>query len=142
MEVSEVRRRLRAAIVSARAGAQARRERSDAASRAYEAFLSERAVPLFHTFANALVAEGFRFKVFTPAGSVRLASDSGGENYIELALDTSGDTPQVLGRSSRGRGRRLVTAERPVKEGADIASLTEEDVMDYLVEEIQPFIAK
>lgn len=142
MEVSEVRRRLRGAIAEARAGAQAHRERTDAASRAYEAFLSERAVPLFHTFANALLAEGFRFKVFTPAGSVRLASDSGSEDYIELALDTSGDTPQVLGRSSRGRGRRLVTAERPVKEGADIAALTEEDVMDYLVEEIQPFIAK
>lgn len=142
MEVHEVRRRLRAAIVNARAGAQARRERVDAAARAYETFLAERAVPLFHTFASALVAEGFHFKVFTPAGSVRLASQSGGEDYIELALDTSGDAPQVLGRSSRGRGRRLVTSERPIKEGADIASLTEDDVMDYLVQEVVPFVAK
>ena len=142
MDVPEVRRRLRAAIVNARARAQARRERVDAAGRAYETFLSERAVPLFHTFANALVAEGFRFTVFTPAGAVRLASEAGGEDYIELSLDTNGDAPQVVGRSSRGRGRRLVTSERPIREGGDIASLTEDDVMNYLAEEIIPFVTK
>lgn len=142
MDVPEVRRRLRAAIVSARHGAQERRARIDAASRDYETFLTERAVPLFHTLASALVAEGFRFKVFTPAGSVRLASESGGEDFIELALDTTGETPQVMGRSSRGRGRRLVTSERPVKEGSDVASLTEDEVMTYLIEEIGPFVTK
>jgi hypothetical protein len=141
MDVPEVRRRLRAAIVAARAEAQERRARVDAATRDYDAFLAERAVPLFHTFANALVAEGLRFKVFTPAGSVRLAAEGAGEDYIELALDSTGDQPQVIGRSSRGRGRRLVTSERPVKEGADVASLTEDDVMDYLIGEIGAFIA-
>jgi hypothetical protein len=141
MDVPEVRRRLRAAIVAARAEAQERRARVDAASRDYESFLAERAVPLFHTFASALVAEGMRFKVFTPAGSVRLAAEGAGEDYIELALDTTGDRPHVIGRSSRGRGRRLVTSERAVKEGADVASLTEDDVMDYLIGEIGPFIA-
>ena len=140
MEVSEVKRRLRDAIARAKGGAQERRARVDAATRDYEQFLAERAVPLFHTVANALAAEGLRFKVFTPAGSVRLASDSGGEDYIELTLDTAGDPPQVIGRSSRGRGRRLVTSERPVKEGSEVAALTEDDVMSYLVDEIPPFV--
>ena len=142
MDVPEVRRRLRSAIDGARAKSQERRARTDAASRDYDAFLAERAVPLFHTFASALVAEGFRFKVFTPAGSVRLASESGGENFIELGLDTTADPPQVVGRTSRGRGRRQVASERPIRDGADVASLTEDDVMGFLVEEILPFVTK
>ena len=141
MDVPEVRRRLRAAIANARAEAQARRGRVDAAPREYETFLADRAVPLFHTVANALVAEGFRFKVFTPAGSVRLASEGGGRDYIEIVLDTSSNPPQVIGRSSRGRGRRVVTSERPVKEGSDVASLSEDDVMNYLIQEITGFVA-
>lgn len=142
MDVAEVRRRLRGAMANARTVAAERRARSDAAARDYGQFLTERAVPLFHSFANALVAEGFRFKVFTPAGTVRLASESGGEDYIELSLDATSDPPQVLGRSSRGRGRRLVMSERPLTEGSEIASLTEDDVMNYLVEEIVPFVTK
>ena len=142
MDVPEVRRRLRANIARARAEAQARRVRADAATHEYETFLSERAVPAFHTFANALVGEGFRFKVFTPAGSVRLASDGGGQDYIELVLDASSDPPQVVGRSSRGRGRRLVTSERPLREGSDVASLSQDDVLEYLVQEITPFITR
>ena len=141
METAEVRRRLKGAITRAKAEAQERRARNDAAARAYEAFLTDRAVPLFHTFANVLAAEGLRFKVFTPAGSVRLASESGAEDYIELALDTAADPPQVLGRSSRGRGRRGVSSERAVKTGVPVESLTEEDVLDFLIDEIQPFLA-
>ena len=142
MEVSEVRRRLRAAIDSARRSAQERRARSDQAARDYDLFLRERAVPLFHTFASALVAEGHRFKVFTPADAVRLASESGGEDFIELTLDTSADPPLVLGRTSRGRGRRLLTSERPIKDRTEVAELTEEDVLDFLVSEIGPFVER
>ena len=142
MEIAEVRKRVLAAIASGRTAAQERRTRIDAASRDYEAFLADRAVPLFHQVASALVAEGLRYHVFTPAGSVRLASESGGDDYIELVLDTTGDEPQVLGRSSRGRGRRLVTSERPIKPGSTVPSLTEEDVLSFLVEELGPFVAR
>ena len=140
METAEVRQRLKSAIAKAKTAAQERRARNDESARAYETFLSEHAVPLFHTFANALNGEGLRFKVFTPAGSVRLASESGAEDYIELTLDTAGDRPQVLGRSSRGRGRRSVSSERALKPRAEISSLTQEDVLEYLLEEIQPFV--
>jgi hypothetical protein len=141
MEVSEVRRRVRAAIEAARQSAQERRARSDQAARDYEVFL-ERAVPVFHTFASALGPEGFRFAVFTPAGAVRLASESSSGDFIELSLDTSADPPAVVGRTNRGRGRRLVTSERPIREGATVAQLTEEDVLEFLAIEIMPFVER
>jgi hypothetical protein len=142
MDVSEVRRRVREAITKAKSGAQERRARVDAATREYETFLTARAVPTFHAVASALTGEGLRFTVSTPAGSVRLSPAGAAEDYIELSLHRTGDTPQVIGRSSRGRGRRLVTSERPVKDGADVASLSEEDVITYLMEELPPFVAK
>jgi hypothetical protein len=142
MDTPEVRRRLRAVIEQARRGAAARRERADAAARDYEAFLRDRAVPTFHTFAAALVAEGLRFKVFTPAGSVRLASESGGEDFIEITLDPTLDPPRPVGHTSRGRGRRTLVTERPIRAGTATADLTEEDVLEFLVEEITPFVER
>ena len=142
LEVSEIRRRLRASIESAKRDAQERRGRSDQAAREYESFLRERAVPLFHTLASALVAEGHRFKVFTPADSVRLASDSNAEDYIELTLDTTVDPPVVVGRTSRGRGRRQITSDRPVKENIPIEQLTDEDVLTFVLAELTPFLER
>jgi hypothetical protein len=142
MEVSEVRRRVRAAIETARRGAQERRVRTDRAALEYQEFLRDRAVPLFHTVASALVAESYRFKVFTPADSVRLASDSSPTDFIELTLDTTTDPPSVLGRSSRGRGSRLVASERPIKESVAIADLSEDDVMAFLIEEIPALLER
>jgi hypothetical protein len=141
MEVSEVRRRVRAAIESARREAQERRVRSDRASLEYQDFLRDRAVPLFQTVASALVAEGYRFKVFTPADSVRLASETSGNDFIELTLDAAADPPTVSGRTSRGRGSRLVDSERPVKAGKAVADLSDEDVLGFLMEEIAGFVA-
>ena len=104
MDVPEVRRRVRAALDRARHDAVSRRERVDAATREFEEFLQARAVPLFHQLASALVAEGHRFTVFTPASSVRLASERSAEDFVELLLDTTADPPVVLGRTSKGRG--------------------------------------
>ena len=142
MEVSEIRRRLRASIEAAKRDAQDRRGRSDRAARAYEQFLSERAVPLFQTVASALVAEGHRFKVFTPADSVRLISESSGEDYIEIALDTSADPPVVIGRTSRGRGRRQIASEYAVQEDVPIENLTDEDVLAFLLRLLTPFLER
>lgn len=136
MEISEVRRRLRAAIDKARREATERRARTDAAGRDYDVFLSERAAPVFHQFAVALKAEGQPFKVFTPASSIRLAAERSPEEFIELSLDDSSDPPAVIGRSSRGRGRKTVTSERTLKDGAAIADLTDEDVLVFLLEQI------
>ena len=141
-EISEVRRRLRAAIDRARHTAAERRARIDAAARDYEAFLNERAVPVFRQFANALKAEGHSFSVFTPASSVRLAADRSPEEFIELTLDDTSDPPTVVGRTTRGRGRRLISAERALEEGTPIADLTEEHVVAFLVEGITSLLER
>lgn len=142
MEVSEVRRRLRAAIEKARRGSEERRARTEAAARDYEVFLEQRATPIFHQLAAALKAEKFSFKVFTPAASIRLASDRSPDEFIELSLDDTSDPPAVLGRTTRGRGRRMSSSERVLGSGAPIADLTEEDVLNFLLEEIATLLER
>ena len=142
MEVSDVRRRIRAAIEAARARAAERRSRTDEAARAYDAFLETVAVPAFHTVASALTGEGHRFKVITPGRAVRMSSERSPEDFIELALDTERDAPAVVILTSRGRGRRMVSTERLVREDLPIAELAEEDVVAALLEELLPFIER
>jgi hypothetical protein len=142
MEIPEVRRRVRAAIDQARRDLSARRDRNDAAARAFEAFLAERAIPAFNKIASALTAEGHRFKVFTPAGAVRLSSERSAADFIELTLETSERLPVVLGRSSIGRGRGATTRERPVRPDASPSDLSEDDVMEFLLDEITPFVER
>jgi hypothetical protein len=142
MEVSDVRRRLRAAIEAAKVRAGERRARTDEASRAYDAMLETVAVPAFHTVVNALVGEGHRFKVTTPGRAVRISPERAPGDYIELALDTARDAPAVLLLSSRGRGRRVVAAERILREGPQIAELGEEDIVSALLDELLPFIER
>src|SRR5215831_12025574 len=88
MEVSDVRRRLLTAIDEARRQAAERRTRKDEATRAWEGVLADVAVPMFHQVAQALNAEGFRFQVVTPGTTVRLVAERGGEEFVEVALDT------------------------------------------------------
>jgi hypothetical protein len=140
MEISEIRRRLRSAIDEARRDATARRARSDAALRDYDTFLAAVAVPVVQQMASALNGEGHHFNVGTPAGSVRLTAANSPEDYIEIALDTSEDPPEVVGRTSRGRGRRMITSERPVRDRTAVGELNEEDVLAFLLTEITPFV--
>jgi len=142
IETSELRRRLRTAIEQARSNAAARRARSDAAARDYETFLSRVAIPVVQQFANVLSAEGHHFNVATPAGSVRLTSAAANEDFIEITLDTTEDPPEVVGRTSRGRGRRLISSERAVRERTAVAELNEEDVLAFLLTEIVPFVGR
>jgi hypothetical protein len=142
IETSELRRRLRTAIEQARSNAAARRERTDAAARDYEQFLATVAIPVVQRFANVLSAEGHQFHVGTPAGSVRLTSAGSAEDYIEILLDTSEDPPEVVGRTNRGRGRRMISSERAVRERTAVAELNEEDVLAFLLTEIVPFVSR
>ena len=142
MEISEVRRRLLAAIEKARRESAERRARTDAAARDYDTFLSQRAAPVFRQLAAALKAEGHQFKVFTPASSIRLAAERSTDEFIELSLDDSSDPPAVIGRTTRGRGRRSTSSERTLKDGALIADLTDEDVLAFLLEEITRLVER
>ena len=44
---------------------------------------------------------GLRVYVFTPGGGVRLAADRGRDDYVELALESAADPPQVMARISQ-----------------------------------------
>jgi hypothetical protein len=141
METSVLRRRLTETIEAARRTAAERRARADEAARAYSEFLDTIAVPLFRQVANILKASGYSFTVFTPSGAVRLMSDKSSEDYVELSLDSSGDAPMVIGKSSRSRGRRVVENERAVAEQT-VPHLTEEHVLQYLLKELEPFVER
>jgi hypothetical protein len=141
MEIADVRRRVLEAMDRAKRAAAERRARVDAAGKDYEVFLERVAVPIFRQVAQVLKAEGYAFTVFTPSGGVRLMSDRGSEDYIELALDTSGPEPQVIGHTSRARGRRVHETEQPVAGGRP-AELTAEDVLGFVAKELEPFVEK
>src|SRR5438034_1037714 len=108
METSVVRQRVREAIDRLKRPPTTRREtrriQMDEATRQYEVFLERIAVPLFKQIGNVLTTEGVPFKVFTPGGSVRLMAERGNDDYIEIALDTKGPAPKLLGRVSHARG--------------------------------------
>ena len=141
MEISVVRQRLLEARETARRAAVNRRARRDEAQRAFDAWLADVAVPLAQQLAHVLRAEGLLFQVFTPSGSVRLMSERRAEDYVELLLDTSGDPPRVVGHSSQLRGSRLTESERVVG-GGDPAALGEEDVLAFLLTELEPFLER
>jgi len=139
MEIADVRRRVHETIERARRQAAARRGRNEEADREFQRLLEFIAVPLFRQLANVLKIEGYQYNVFTPSGSVRLGSERSGEDYIEIVLDTSGDEPRVLGRIGRSRGRRVISAERVVGDGSP-ANITEEDLLAFVMKELEPFV--
>jgi len=142
MEIATVRQRVLATLDRAKRAAAERRERADEAGRDYAAFLDRVAVPLFRQVANALRASGYLFNVFTPSGSVRLMSDRSADDYIELLLDTTGEAPCVMCRTSRARGRRVIDSEQPLDPSRPIRDLTEDDVLSVLLNELEPFVEK
>jgi hypothetical protein len=145
MEVSIVRNRVRALLDQSKRPAEerraARRAQMDAAAREYETFLERNAVPLFKQLANVLRVEGYQFDVFTPGGSVRLMAPRGNDDYIELLLDTNGDAPKLLGRVSRSRAGNVSQTELVLNATADIADLTEEDVLSFVLSALADYFA-
>ena len=142
IDVGEVRRRLRASLDTARRQAQERRGRTDAAAKEYETFLEQHAVPVFHSMAAALTGEGHPFKVMTPAGSVRLSPERSPDEFIELTLDPSLDPPEVSAHIVRGRGRRMIETEQPLRDRTPIGNLTSEHVLEFLLREVVPFVQR
>lgn len=139
MEIADVRKRIHRTIERGKQRAAERRTRGDEAARAYSTFLDTVAVPIFRQVANVLKAEGYAFSLFTPSGSVRLMSDRTAEDFVELTLDTTGDTPQVVGHTSRSRGRRVTESERAI---GSPGALTEEGVLEFLAQELEPFVER
>ena len=139
MEVSTVRQRLLGAIAAARTQAQERRTRVSDAERAFDALLTHVAAPLARQLVGALKAENIPFTVSTPERGLRLASDHGRGDFIEMALDAAQDPPQVVLRVRRARGSRTLDEERAVKPGAAVESIGEQDVLEALLAALTPW---
>jgi hypothetical protein len=141
-EIADVRRRVRLRIEDARRRAAERRTQVDAAERDFAQFLTAIAAPIFRQVAQALTAEGYPFSVNSPAGQLRLVSERSRTDYIEIELDPQLDPPQAIGRANRTHGTRTLTSEKPVRAGAEVHELTEDDVLDYLTDEIGPLVVR
>ena len=142
MEVSQVRRRIQAAIGASRDRAQQRRQRAADAESAYDRFLAEVATPLARQIANVLNTEGYAFTVATPGRGLRLALDRGRDDFIELVLETNADLPTVVGRVRRTRGSRTIEDERPIKAGATPDQLGEDDLLEFFVSSLEPWLER
>jgi hypothetical protein len=139
MEIADVRRRVMETIERARHEAGERRSRATEAAREYELFLDRIAIPIVKQVANVLRVEGFAFTVFTPAGSVRLMSDRAAEDFVEIALDTTGQRPMVTGHASRIRGRRVVESEEALGEPQ---TLGEEQLLAFVLKGLGPLVER
>ena len=141
MEVAHVRNRLKAATDGARQRAQARRARIAEAERAFDTFVTM-ATPLLKQLANALRVDGQLFTLFTPEHALRLASDRSRVDFIELSLDERSDRPGVVARISYARGSRTVDEERPVKPGAAPDAISEEELLAFLLDALEPWLER
>jgi hypothetical protein len=142
VEVSLVRKQLLAAMERAKSRSLQRRQRAADTEQAYRQFLDEVATPVARQLCQALKAENYPFTVFTPSGGLRLASDHGRDDYVDLSLDTSSDPPQVIGRISRVRGSRTLTSERAVKPDAAPSQISDEEVLAFFVSALEPWLER
>ena len=140
-DVGVVRKRVKFAIEQARRDSAERRGRAAEARTNYDAFLQNAAIPVFRMFANILKAEGIPFEVMTPADGVRLQSERNRDDGIEIELDTTADPPQPLVTITRVRGSRVIQSDRSIKGSNPLVQLTEEDVIDMLLEELRPWLS-
>lgn len=142
MEVSVVRQRLLAAMAQAKSHAQERRTQLAEAERAFAALVANTAVPLARQLAGALKAEKLPFTVSTPEGGLRITSDHGRDDFVELALDTTVDPPCVVVRSRRARGSRTLDEERAVKAGVPIDEIGDVDVLEAFLSALAPWMER
>jgi hypothetical protein len=142
VEISQVRKRLKAAIDGSRQRGSQRRDRIAQAERAYQNFLEEIAIPLGRQLANAMKAEGYPFTIATPGDGLRLASDRVREDVIEIELDTSREPPEVMARISQRRGSRTIARELPIKPGAFPEEISADEVLDFLLGALEPWFER
>jgi len=142
VETGEVGRRLKIAVETARRSATDQRSRDQEAETAYDAFLHKVATPLAKQLVNVLKVEGIPFTVFTPAGGLRLSSDRNRDDYVELALERGEASLQVVGHVSRVRGSRTLAETLTIKEGVKVEALSEEDLLEFLLRVLRPWLER
>ena len=142
MNVSYVRQRVQQAIAEAKEAAIERRRSTVETEVAGKALLDNLAAPLCRTVVAALKADGFRFRVETPLGVVRVCSEISNDEFIEFALEMARIPPALVIRLSRRWGSRLLSNEKIVAERSAIGKLDEEVLLEFLLREIKPLLER
>ncbi|MDO8836487.1 MAG: hypothetical protein Q7V01_12875 [Vicinamibacterales bacterium] len=142
VEVSHIRRLVQGRLAEVKRVAAARRERIALAEREFAVFLPSMALPVFNAIAQALSAEGHPYRVTTPGGGVRMGSERSARNFVDLRLDTSTAEPNVVVEFSRERGHRVLVDERVLGSGKPVSALTEEDVVEFLVNAVGELVER
>ncbi len=141
-EIAEVRQRVRRAIEQARLDAVERRARAEAAGEEGRRFIQRVATPVARQVVSVLRAERFGFRLSTPSGAVRLVSERRREDFIDIAVDAAGDPVTILTTVNHVRGGRVLTTERPLAAEVEIDALTEQHVLDFLLDAIRVFVER
>jgi len=139
MEIADVKRRVVDTIERAKRRAGERRTRADEAAKAFDLLLVNTIVPVFRQVANVLKSEKYPFDIFTPGASVRLVAEKAPEDFIEIALDSTGDEPAVILHTKRARGRRVIESEQAV---GDPATLTDDEILRLVLAALEPFVER
>jgi hypothetical protein len=142
-ETAELRKRIRQLIDEARHVAATHRADAARGEAAFEPFAATIATPVFRARAGVLKAEGYPFRVATPAGVVRLEPERGGEgDGIELRLETSRYPVAVIGRVQFTHGRHVEEDEQVLSELSDLGVITEEQVIGFVLRALPPFLRR
>jgi hypothetical protein len=141
-EVTQIRRHVQSRLAELKRVAATRRDRVAAAERFYGTFLPEVAVPMFSTVAQTLTAENYPYKVLTPGNTVRMLSERSNRTFVELRLDTSLPTPTLVAEVGRERGSRVSTTDRVVAEGVALEAITDEHVLEFLLDVMAELIER
>jgi len=131
---------VQAALAAARERSQRRRQAVADAERSHDRFLNDVAIPIARQVANVLKAEGRSFTLSTPSGAVRLAPDRGRDEFVEITLNTEVDPPAIIGHIRHTRGSRTRDEERAVKPGATPDQISEEELLEFLIRALEPWL--
>ena len=123
-----------------RAATATRRERATAAAREYQQFLEERAIPAFRAIANVL-----RAKVSPSKSRRRSAACASWPTRGATTPSNSNSIPASILREPllitvQSRGSRILRTERLVKEGSPISEISEDDLVELLLDQIKPWL--
>ena len=142
VEVAEVRQQVLTMVERARQAAAERRARADVAEVQARRFIQETATPVVQQVLAVLKVERLAFQLSTPAGSVRLTSETHHEDFIDLAVDATQDPVTIMTVVSHLRGTSVSTTERPLADGVELDQLTEDHVLAFLLAALPVFVAR
>ena len=97
---------------------------------------------MFKSVAAVLKTEGYKFRVLTPVGVVRLVSETSSDEFIEISLDVTRDPPAFIGSVSRRWGQRLLVDDIVIREFPEIEDFSEQEVLDFLLNQVVPFVER